>query len=392
VVEYDRAGQVKVGSGLAGYLEIARHEVYVAPKVLGTAGLDSWGEAVPEFLLRCRDLPARAVSVTGPGAFRRTRHMHRWWADHYARVLSHALRAAPYMSYVPRAAPLPYVRGQIDWTRQVTEWQGGGARVWCSFRDYSAANLVNRLLKWAAHRFERVSPDSIARVRLRRCLDALASVPETPPPRAVVARLRLSPAHAAYRPALDIARALYQHEYPSLRPGGLPAAGVVIDMVSAWESYVDGVVHRAARASVPQLGHLQYRSQQQALLADEGSPSAGHYNTTPDNTVEHTASGSGVVIDAKYKGLAEDPRRYGRPVSADIYQAIASCIARAWHTSLILSPTTDPSDPIGQRSWTVDAFGTSISISHLRLPIAQDRFAEVEERVASWLVANLPAV
>ncbi len=312
--------------------------------------VDRWSECVPTFLNACRSLPAWSVVPTGVSHFATgAADLLGWWADYYSRLLEAALANLTYLRYRPQKRLQETVRGRIDWPEQTRVWSRGGYQIACQYRSLTAENTLNNLLGWACEQFMRVGPLGGTRERLRHCLELLGIVPVAPERRGVEA-IRLSPVFSSYSGPFEVARALFRSQYPSLRPGSLPAVGLMFDMVTAFEAFIDGLVYRTAT----RMGtRWVYGSQRQEPLA-LGSGNTPTYFTRPDNQIFDLHLNRGVVIDAKYKGVTQDlGAPYARPSSSDLYQVVAACLARKWTSAVIVAPAAAPVQVRLHQTWVV---------------------------------------
>lgn len=348
LISRTRRGQPRVGYGLVGYIRTGGADLYLVPKCLSVPDLDVWAAGVCRFLSICEGLTSRNVAASGAGAFSAGNVLLPWWADHYGRVLRRALDAVPFLRYEPCEDRMPYIRGQIRWSAQVRELAGGSSRVVCRFRRYQADHTLNRLLKWAATRLGHLRASVDTRRQLESCAETLALVPDVPPERSAVMRVRIPASHSIYVEPFEIAKQLYMSAFPTLARGGIPGTGFVIDMVRAFEGFVEGLIRRAVRRGRAAGHDWRFASQQQELLATSVGESGGSYYTRPDNVVWAIGADSGsrgVVIDAKYKGMAGVPRSYARPVGGDLYQVVVACVSRGWDRALIIAPTVGEAEP-----------------------------------------------
>jgi 5-methylcytosine-specific restriction endonuclease McrBC regulatory subunit McrC len=343
LIERDAGGRFRVGHNWAGFIRVGEKAVYVGPKcLLGGDDIEAWSRSLPKFLEWCRDLGSSDVIISGSGLFSKSNTMLSWWADYYSKSLQRALRTTPYHKYEWSTCRLGYVRGRINWELQCGELASAGTKVWCDYRNYQADNSLNQLLKWAAKRFMNIASSWITRARLEACSALLSAVTDIPPEVSSIDRIRLPLSYAIYREPYEIARKLYAEMYPNLWTGQIPSCGIMINMVRAFEAFVDGLVQQAvkqARAS----GKLWFcATQAQQVLAVPAVGGGKPFYTRPDNQVWEIGIENdikrGCVIDAKYKGSASrDP--YDRPYSQDYYQVLTSCVSRGWKQGLILSPT-----------------------------------------------------
>lgn len=374
VLVWDAHNRVRVGYGIVGYMRVRNANLYVIPKCLHVSDVEQWGFGVTGFLGLCQNLTSRDVVITGPGVFTVNNMMLPWWADYYSRALRRALDAVPFLRYEAYGGRLPYLRGRVDWPVQISEWAHCGIRAACRFRRYQADNTLNRLLKWAAFRFSRIGTSVTMRARLSSCIEAFTNVPDVPPEHASVERIRITASHRVYIEPYLIAKSLYNSLFPTLALGKIPSWGFVVNMVRAFEGFVDGLVRRAVT-----LGRMQGRnwrciSQDQELLASAVTGNGGTYYTRPDNVVwaiEAAGAKCGVVIDAKYKGLALKPTVYRRPIGSDFYQVVVACMSRGWDCALIIAPATAVDEVSQELEWAVQMPGVArpIRVSMMKMDL-----------------------
>jgi hypothetical protein len=400
VLVWDQHDRARVGYGIVGYMRARDANLYVVPKCLHVSDVEQWALGVTGFLGLCQDLTSRDVVITGPGVFTANNIMLPWWADYYSRVLRLALDAMPFLRYEAYGGRLPYLRGRVDWPAQMSEWAHSGIRAACRFRRYQADNPLNRLLKWAAVRFSRIGTSIAMRARLGSCIEAFSNVPDVLPEHASVDRIRITASHRVYREPYQIARSLYNSLFPTLALGQIPSWGFVVDMVRAFEGFVDGLVRRAVRLGRMQGRNWKCLSQDQELLASSVTGNGGSYYTRPDNVawvIEESGAKCGVVIDAKYKGLALDPTIYRRPIGSDFYQVVVACVSRGWNRALIIAPATEADEVSKELEWAVHMPGVarpvrvSIMKVDLRRLVTPGELRSNVERLVKYLDIALSA-
>lgn len=372
-MSFDPNGARRTAHGLCGYVRVGCDEFLIIPKCFAT-GKDAagWGESVPAFLRLCKGLTAADVIFTDDAAFSATNNLVEWWADFYSQKLWRALNTTPVLRYQAQVQALPYLRGTFSWPDQLREWGQGGHRVWSRYKHFRRDNPINQLLKWAALRLRVVSSSSRTRNRLDASLGLLADVSIDPPRRQQVNQLYVPISLSVYREPLMIARNLYDARYPSLNPGEIPAAGLLINMPSAFEAFVDGIVREIVDRRIVAGDRWLYWAQDQSLLG-ESLDGGSDFFTRPDNAIAVGTDSSdrerGIVIDAKYKGSLLGSSRYEKPQGSDFYQLIASCIARSWFRGAILSPALTPGSALVPRKWRVAILGSAFEFSHMRLDL-----------------------
>ena len=376
-----------VGHGIAGYLVLDGRPLYIVPKCFSRLAPEQyWGVAMPAFLAYCRGDVAREIMVMGDGAFATSRSMSRWWADRFSRSALHALTGHRILGYRQGMHRERTVRGRIVWTRQAAELGRGGHRVHTRRTSYTADVPVNHLLGWATRRLLPHARAHATRARLREVLDRL-NVEDVTPSRHDVRSIRLTPSQRAYQEPLGLARAMFDKRYPTLARGSLQAQGFLVDMQDSFELFADGLVHRAGLSAGTEFGGPWSVATQDEVTLAHVRGNGRDIVTKPDNTVS-TASG-GVVIDAKYKGIAHDRggTAYNQPKAGDVYQVLAGAIARGWRDGLIVSPQVDgPVDARGPWHVTVGD-GDHFVLRHLTLDLRAAASAEGRRE----LVRNLQA-
>lgn len=389
LISFDVRGTRRTAYGLCGYVRVGGEEVLIVPKCFaGAEDAENWGESVPAFLRLCRGLSSADVIFTDDATFAGTNSLLAWWADFYSQKLWRALNTTPVLRYQRHVQGLPYLRGSFSWPEQLKEWGEGGSRIWSRYKNFQRDNPINQLLKWAALRLRTVSSDTRTRNRLDASLGLLADVRSDPPRRQQVNQLRVPISLSIYREPLAIARSLYDARYPSLNPGEIPAAGLLINMPSAFEAFVDGLVREVVDRRVAAGDGWLYWSQDQSLLA--ASLDGGQdFFTRPDNAIQagvgQSGEDQGVVIDAKYKGTILGASRYEKPEGSDIYQLIASCIARGWSKGVILSPALEASTALVRKKWKVVVRDFSIEVAHMRLDLRTLRHTDALEQMVGAL-------
>ena len=219
-------------------------------------------------------------------------------------------------------------------------------------------------------------------------------VPDAPPEQAALQRMRIPASHWVYREPVTVARSLHDAAFPSLARGQVPNWGFLVNMVRAFEAFVDGIVWRAVRRGRERGHDWAFESQEQRILASSVTGDGSTFYTRPDNVVWTVAGehgGRGVVVDAKYKGLAKAPERYRRPVANDFYQVIVACLSRGWNRALIIAPTVGEEEATGAREWRVrlPSVAGPVYVGIMKLNLRHlGRRGEVEksvERLAGYL-------
>ncbi len=139
--------------------------------------------------------------------------------------------------YVEVEQGLPYIRGRIQFHRQVTTWSQPGLTP-CRFTDFTPDTTENRVL--------RATLESLLTTRLRPGLreraDALArtldNVKLVPLSRALLSSVRVTRLNQAYGPSLELCRIYFEHSGVDDIAGSVAAPAFFFPMAEVFEKAV----------------------------------------------------------------------------------------------------------------------------------------------------------
>lgn len=392
----ERDGELHIRTtGIAGTLRLFNSDFQIMPKFVETeAALGAWQESVLTMLARARSTHYGYSRLRGVNRQRAT------FLDHvalaYRDALEQALRAEPIQVYRVREETAPYLRGRLAVGRQMQSLLDHPQRIQCEVDYLETDNEFNRLLHWAGERFLILVYDGQVR---RQLSDTLGRLPVVSPPPRLPARLPSSvpPQYRHYAEAVEIASTLARGYGHGQGAGRLPGYGYILNMERLFESFVE----KSLMQAILQLeGGEPYsvRAQETRLYAQAVQHTGKSYFTRPDNVV-YEGESSVLVIDAKYKRLADAEEGSSvKPRNSDIYQLFASLSSHACRRGLLVYPRILTDDDLGTdlvRFWKVPAGGQSPLLAAAALDISNlsssvdlrhfdERFVEVVARVLQF--------
>lgn len=225
----------------------------------------------------------------------------------FARTVETTLGRGLLRSYESRNELLVGLRGRVDVGGQLRR-AGLVSPSACSFDDFSADILENRLLR-AAIRLALEVPGVAAteRQRLMKQLAALEGVSDVPVRPETFDKVHFTRLNQHYAPALALARLILANLTLVDSRGAVPAASFTVDMNDLFQRFLTERLRRALR------GRLDVHAERRETLGVGGQ--AVMY---PDLSFRVPGGGFRYVADIKYK-LASDAKAR----SADYYQLLA---------------------------------------------------------------------
>lgn len=239
--------------------------------------------------------------------------------------------------YTTRAEVLPTIRGRIDLSAQLRIPGSLPSRFACVYEGLEVTTPANRVLR-AALEIARPYCAHEPRLRpaLRRCAEALHSVPPGPVGRRELARVCTHAETAYYRAALALARLILEGCAASHHPGTRRAPALIVEMPRLFERFIC----RALARGLP--SDLRARIGGPIIALDEDRRAL----LVPDVVVE-AARGPVCVVDAKYKATGADPPGpVHEPRADDVYQMLAYCVGYGVSVAVLVYPQPRATPPL----------------------------------------------
>ncbi|EOD26161.1 hypothetical protein EMIHUDRAFT_236954 [Emiliania huxleyi CCMP1516] len=246
---------------------------------------------------------------------------------------------------------LPYVRGRIDYARQLKRPLGfSDPRVACSFAELTEDTPQNRLLSTATTRMLHMAtallqspegrawqPLGDALVKLERASRMLSSVPSRWFSERELSNFATcpTPRYRFYEPALSLAKAILLSS--SLEGSGSDAGiSFLINMNDAFEEYVRATLRKVSADSRMTWSEVTIRP-----LPDSGSAFAlNNKGYAPDCVCK--CNDRCVVADAKYKRLHLSKSGRLLPIREDVFQMLAYMSMLGASAGLLVYAACDP--------------------------------------------------
>ena len=335
-----KAGQV------VGILSVQGQTVEILPKIDGENG------AVRKALIRMLAVALDVRIADGELSALDTQRrdllelLARLFAD---RLLAAVRRGLP-RRYIAHEDDLPVLRGRLNVTRQVTHLAVRPDRLACRYDELSEDTPLNRVLKAAVKRLERLvrAPANIR--SLAELAARLEAVSDSPHP--LREAVRLDRTNTAFHDLHRLARLFLHDKWQSTTSGTADGFALLFPMHELFEKFVGRCLKRAL---APRAVHLQ-RGGRYAL-------SDRLFETRPDIVAE-TSEGP-IVLDTKWKVLERSDKKNPGVAEDDVYQMIV--YAHVWGaTRLILlypwrKETSDKDGPL--RQWTVAHSNCALDIA-----------------------------
>ncbi|GAA1347115.1 McrC family protein [Arthrobacter roseus] len=214
-------------------------------------------------------------------------------------------------AYRQQHADLPYVRGRIEWQRQMRRVLPVPLAL--TFRVHDDNVVENQIVRTSLailRRLIQVSPEAEdALMGLNRMWKQFREFDELRDPLAALNRLSWTRHNEHYRPLLDLCRVVLENEMAELEAGTVPVTGFTLNMPDLFERFVRSALEHFS-------GYSMATPDGRTLTLDP----VGRIDLHPD-LATRTERGWIFVGDVKYK------RDGGRGKNADLYQLLAYATA-----------------------------------------------------------------
>lgn len=343
-------------TGIAGTLFLRGVSVQVVPKFIGDgAPLASWLETVLTILARARrrDFTYSLLKRIGlrPATF----------VDHialaYADALERALRQEPIHTYRTRNETSLFLRGRLSVETQMRTLLDRPHEIHSEVDYLDTDNQFNHLLHWAGRRFLSLVLDSHVYRRLSLTLRGLPVISE-PARVPVTLPLACPPQYEHFSEGIEIASILAKGYAHGQGPGRYSGYGFILNMEKIFESFIEESLKHAVT-----LINSDYAVQAQVtrIYARAVGQEGRSYHTRPDNVVYDADGQALLLVDAKYKMLADaEEGTVSRPNNSDIYQLFASLASHECERGLLVYPRVETDRDLGDgtmRFWELGGAG-----------------------------------
>lgn len=256
-------------------------------------------------------------------------------AEYYVKILTSALkqsRITTYEEYVQKTAA---IRGKVLIHKQLSE-PITDAKTWCKFKQISRNNIYNQLLRWACLYLHGASSNISTKKKLANLAREFDCGSELLSKR-TVSDIRLPRKYKMFTESAQLAKNLYLGNArlkEKTSANGNKINGYVINMEKAFEN----IICYFSRLASLDLG-FTHKAQANMILAVNNDYPELDYFVRPDDLILY--NDEKLIIDAKYKIVADDYEYRKKPNREDIYQMISNCIAYQATEAILLYPLVE---------------------------------------------------
>lgn len=231
--------------------------------------------------------------------------------------LADAVRQGMPRRYLEHDDDLPSLRGRLDVTRQFSRHAVAPQKLACRFDDLSPDIALNRVMRAAITRLQRLAQAPDNQRMLRELSFAYADVSDVAVKALRFDHIPLDRTNQRWRDLVSFARLLLSDRHQQTSAGSIDGHALLFEMNSLFENYVARLLPRALAGSglrvVAQGGHRD------CLFEGE----AGRFRTKPDLIIRQ-GERVVMVIDTKWKRMTpqiDDPKQ--GVSQGDVYQLMA---------------------------------------------------------------------
>lgn len=237
----------------------------------------------------------------------------------FSRKLADAVRQGMPRRYIGHEEDLPALRGRLDVSRQFTTLAASPHRLACRYDGLSPDIALNRIMKAAVTRLQRIARSNANQRRLAELAFAFADIATVPPAALRWDAVTLDRTNARWRELLALARLLLGERFQTTSRGDERGFSLLFEMNLLFEAYVGRLLQRALAGSGLSV-HLQGG---RLFCLEHEDDGVGRFQTRPDILVKRGRE-TVHIIDTKWKRIAariDDPKQgVGQ---ADVYQMMA---------------------------------------------------------------------
>jgi 5-methylcytosine-specific restriction enzyme subunit McrC len=221
---------------------------------------------------------------------------------HFLQSVADLCRQGLVKTYIPRVATREALKGQIQFSRQMTREVRGIIGFDTRAAEYERGHILNRLLLTALQTVKQSRLSHVTQDLLPEVLGYFDGVSPLENSTKILSALQFDRRTERYRTAIDLAKPILLSAYPGVRSGTDDTFSMFFDMNQVWERYIFCELRRHAA----QLGVRVDRQVTASFWAGR---------TVRPDIVVYLEGGRQVVIDTKWKELQRP-----EPADGDLYQ------------------------------------------------------------------------
>jgi 5-methylcytosine-specific restriction enzyme subunit McrC len=224
-----------------------------------------------------------------------------------------------FREYVTVEADLQFVRGRILFPESLRRHHGLQHVHAVQFHEFTANNLLNRILKTTLWRVHKISRNSDNRRALRKALHLMEDIDFVVLSDQMFELVKFHRQNEAYRPVLNLARLFYNKAQPSLYGGNQFTFGFLVPLNDLFELFVFRLLEEHLLLEEFEVSH----EPPQYLALD--SNNCDMYLLKPDIVI-YDDDRPVMILDAKYKDPYTD-KGLVHPEDSDVYQLLTYAVA-----------------------------------------------------------------
>lgn len=255
---------------------------------------------------------------------------------YYADELFSALSKNMPHSYENNSENLRFVRGKIDFVKDIRYNSFNKSKVFCNFDEFQEDNLLNRLFKFVALCLFQMTDVQTTKNKLSKILNFYQDVTFLRITSEDSKKIILNRGQNIFKEALKIAKLFLENSSINMSGRNFDTIAVLFDMERLFEEFIFNVI----REIYPELT-VEEQNQKafiKNLIGNECADVDFRMNTKCDILIK-SKNNNKIVIDTKYKVLEKDKESKYRISSADIYQMITYSAVYGTKDIILLYPT-----------------------------------------------------
>jgi len=249
--------------------------------------------------------------------------------------LDRLLAGGLYRSYVGVTENAPVVHGSLNISRTLAENFVNRHKVVSDYDEYTEDVLENRIIRYTLESTKNLASTRSLRSWLERLVSAFHGVGNPwHLPSDVFQRMVYHRLNEHYRPIHELCRLLLSGSAIDVPSGPIAFRSFLVNMENLFQEFLYATIRRS-----PEFADCRVERQSGSkILLRRGTGATGDIHARPDIRVAKLDNL--LVVDAKYKEplIARMGRRI--PVSSDVYQMMAYCVANSCPGALVYPKTS----------------------------------------------------
>ena len=257
--------------------------------------------------------------------------------------LDRLLAGGLYRSYLGVTENAPSVRGSLNIPRTLAENFVNRHKIVSNYDEYTEDIPENRIIRFTLESTKNLASTSALRSHLERLVFAFDGVGNPGHlPSDVFERMVYHRLNENYRPIHELCRVLLSGSAIEIPSGPVAFRSFLVNMEKLFQEFLVAIIRRS-----PRFADCRVERQSGAkILLRRGTGITKDIHTMPDIRV--TKLENILVVDAKYKEplIARMGRRI--PVSPDVYQMMAYCVANVCPGALVYPKTATSEEDMNE--------------------------------------------